>query len=124
MHRLCGVGNDVDLPEVHVLLARAPNKAQDYSIIQGLIHVQTNASTIPLPVTCAPVPTTKLVDQVFRNFCPGVSGLVFGQGLSPFSIVCDGQAEVEGVRALIKNAQIAKGGASVSLEDAQRHHHL
>ena len=119
MHRLCGVANDVDLPEVHVLLARAPNKAKDYAIIQGLIHVQTNASPIPLPVTCAPVPTTKLVDQVFRNFCPGGSGLVFGQGLSPFSIVCDGQAEVEGVRALIKNAQIAEGGASVSLEDAQ-----
>ena len=120
MHRLCGVADDADLPEVHILLARAPNKAQDYATIQGLIHVRTNASPIPLPVTCAPVPTTKLVDQVFRNFCPGGSGLVFSQGLFPFSIIYDGQAEVEGVRALIKNAQIVEGGASVSLEDAQR----
>ena len=78
MHRLCGVAADVDPPKVHILSARAPNKAQDYTIIQGLIHVRTNASPIPLPVTCAPVPTTKLVDQVFPNFCPGGSGLVFG----------------------------------------------
>ena len=120
MHRLCNTPDDARLPDVHNLLVKAPNKSHDYAIIQGLIQECTQASAVPLPVTCVPLTTTKLVDQVFRNFCPGGSGLVFSQGLFPFSIICDGQAEVEGVRALIKNAQIVEGGASVSLEDAQR----
>ncbi len=120
MYRLCNVANDVDLPDVHQLLARASGKSQDYSIIQGLIHERTRASPVPLPPTCAPLPTTKLVDEVFRNFCPGGNGLIFGQGLTPFAIVCDGQAEVEEVRQLIKNAEITEGGSSVTLNDAQR----
>ena len=37
-----------------------------------------------------PMASTKMVDQVFRAYQPGGTGLKFGQGLSPFSIVLAG----------------------------------
>ena len=81
MHRLCNSPDDAGLPDIHNLLVKAPSKSHDYAIIQGLIQERTQASAVPLPVTCAPLATTKLVDQVFRSFCPGGNGLTFGQGL-------------------------------------------
>ena len=120
MHHLCNTPDDAGLPDVHNLLVKAPNKSHNYPIIQGLIQEQTQASAVPLPVTCAPLTTTKLVDQVFRNFCLGGNGLTFGQGLTPFAVVCEGQADVEDIRTKIKQATIAEAGTSVSLDDVQR----
>ena len=57
---------------------------------------------------------------MFRSFCPGGNGLIFGQGLTPFAIVCEGQTDVEAVRAKIKQASLAEGGTSMSLDDAER----
>ena len=62
------------------------------------------ASTVPLTAANAPLATTKLVDDVFRNFVPAGTGLVFAQGLSPFAIVCEGHAETDSVRKALKQA--------------------
>ena len=100
-------------------MVKALNKSHDYAIIQGLIQERTQASVVPLPVTCAPLATTKLVDQVFWNFCPGGNRLTFRQGLTPFAIVCEGQNNIENVCAKIKLASIAEAGTSVSLDDME-----
>ena len=75
---------------------------------------------MPLALLNCPLPTTKLVDDVFRSLNPANTGLIFAFGLSPFAIVCEGHAEMESVRCLIKQAELAESGTTMSLADAER----
>ena len=81
---------------------------------------QAQRSVVPLNAGCAPMATTKLVDEVFRSFRPGSTGLTFGVGLSPFSIVCEGHSEMAQITKMIKQAELTEAGTSVSLADAER----
>ena len=118
MHRLTGAADDDHLPEVHRLLAKSGNKSRDYGILSSMILERVRVSTVPLSAANAPLPTTKLVDEVFRSFLPSGTGLNFAQGLSPFSVVCDGHAEQDVVRKLVKQAELAESGSHLSLADA------
>ena len=84
MHRLCGVADDDHLPDTHVLLAKA-SKGKDYAILAGQIAARVATSTVPLSAACMPLASTSLVDDVFRSFMPGATGLVFAKGLSPLT---------------------------------------
>jgi hypothetical protein len=66
------------------------------------------------------LPTTKLIDDVFRSLNPSNTGLVFAAGLSPFAVVCEGHTEMDAVQKLIKQAELAESGTSMSLADADR----
>ena len=91
MYRFCAVAADNNLPECHRLLAKSTAKSWDYAILQNLFQERCAASaTIPLTAANSPLATTTLVDDVFRSFSPAGSGLIFGKGLSPFAIVCEG----------------------------------
>ena len=118
MYNWTGAVDDDTLPEVHRLLAKSP-KARDYGILSSLIHARVAASTVPLTASNAPLPTTKLVDDVFRSLMPAGTGLVFAQGLTPFAVVCEGHAEMELVRKKIKQAEQAEAGTTISLADAE-----
>ena len=117
MYRWTNVVSDGALPEVHQLLAKAP-KGRDHGIITSLIATRLQASAVPLTIANAPVPTTKLVDEVFRSFQLSGNGITFAQGLSPFAIVCEGHPEVAQVHQLAKQATLAEQGTSLSLQDA------
>jgi hypothetical protein len=67
--------------------------------------------------TC-PTLTTKIVDQVFRSFQPCGNGNVFGEGLSPFSICCEGHAEHQKVLKRIRQAELTEAGTTTTMADA------
>ena len=119
MHRLTGAADDAGLPEAHKLLAKAPRKSADYALLGSLFRERAEASTVPLSATNAPLATTKLVTEVFRDFCPAGTGLVFAQGLSPFAIVCEGHAEAHAASRLIHRAATVESGTAISLQDAE-----
>ena len=120
MHRLCSVAADIDLPEVHRLLAKSASKSRDYAIINNLCQERCIASAIPLTASNSPLATTTLVDDVFRSFNPAPSGLTFARGLSPFAIVCEGHSESHELSKLMKQAEVAESSSSLSLADAER----
>ena len=117
MYNWTGVVDDDQLPETHRLLAKS-NKNRDYGILSSLIQTRVINSSVPLTAANAPLPTTKLVDDVFRSLLPAGTGLTFAQGLTPFAIVCEGHAEQEVVRRKIKKAELAETGTSMTLADA------
>ena len=119
MYWLCGVADDDHLPEVHRLLAKSNSKARHYSILGSILAERAQASTVPLTYASAPIPTTKLVDDVFRTYQPSGTGVTFGQGLTPFAIVCEGHAEMTAVRKALRQTELAEAGTSISLADAE-----
>jgi hypothetical protein len=119
MYNWCGVADDAGLPELHQLLAKSP-KNRDYSIINAQIQARVTASAVPLTLASAPLMSTKLVDQVFRSLNPSGSGVEFAAHLSPFAIVCEGHAEYATVLDMVKQAELAESGSTMSLADASR----
>ena len=117
MHRLCDVIDDADLPEVHTLLLKA-GKGRAYGILNSMFAERAQASAVPLTLATAPIATTKMVEEVFRNYMPGGDGLTFAKGLSPFAAVCEGHDGIAQVHSLVQRAQLVETGASVSLADA------
>ena len=120
LYTLCDVPDDDHLPEIHRLLAKSSSKSRDYAIIAMQFVDRARLSSVPLNAGCAPMASTKLVDEVFRSFRPAGTGLTFGVGLSPFSIVCEGHAEMALIAKMIKQAELTEAGTSVSLADAER----
>ena len=93
MHCLCDVADDNHLPEALRLLAKSTSKSRDCAILGNLFRKRAQASPVPLAASQAPLATTKLVDDVFRNFTPAGTGLVCASHLTPFAIVCEGHVE-------------------------------
>ena len=116
----CGAATDDDLPSVHKLLARSDGKARDFGIIQAEVEQRVLSGDVPLTMANCPLVTTRLVEEVFRQYQLAHPGLRFARGLSPFSIVCDGHSEQDAVRAALERARlVASGGGSVTLADAE-----
>jgi hypothetical protein len=113
----CCVTDEVNLPEIHSLLVKSP-KNREYGILNSMLAERAVASTLPLTAANAPVATTRLIDDVFRSYQPGGTGLIFGQGLSPFAIVCEGHKEIADIRKLVKSAEMIESGSSLTLTDA------
>jgi hypothetical protein len=92
VYKMTGAADDDHLPKVHKILAKAP-KGQYYAILGS--YTQKCSIDSPVPVFSGNLPTltTKIVDQVFRSFQPCGNGNVFWEGLSPFSICCEGHAD-------------------------------
>ena len=120
MYRLCSVAADANLPECHRLLAKSTSKSRDYAILSNLFQERCVASVVPLTPANSPLATTTLVDDAFRSFTPAGSGLLFAKGLSPFAIVCEGHQESHELQRLIKQAEVAEAGTTMSLADAER----
>jgi hypothetical protein len=117
VYRLCNVTRDADLPEVHTLLLKTP-RGRAYGVLSALFMQRTQAAGVGLSAATAPVATTKLVDEVFRNYMPGNDGLAFGKGLTPFAIVCNGHDGISEILRQVQQAQLVESGASLSLADA------
>ena len=117
LYHWTGATVDADLPEIHVLLAKAP-KGCEHSIITvcALEHVQ--ASAVPLTAASALVSSVSLLQNVFQNYQPHGTGFVFRQRLTPFAMVCEGHQETEDVRCLTARATLAEFGSSVTFHDA------
>jgi hypothetical protein len=116
LQRLCGVARDEDLPEIHHLLLKAP-KSRVYSILSAQLAARAQEANIGLISSSAPVATTKMVDEVFRNYNPNNDGLVFGKGLSPFGIMCDGHEGIHTQLQKVEQSIMLGEGVSVSLSD-------
>ena len=119
LYNLCDVGRDIDLPEIHRLLAKAP-KNRESGILISAFQERTEASPVPLMIANGPIPTTKLQNEVFRNMAPAQTGAVFASGLSPFSMVCEGHSEAQAVTTKVQQAAMAEGGTSLTLADAEK----
>ena len=117
MYNLCGCADDNGLPEVHRVLAAAP-KGRAYAVLEGFMQERALTSTVPLNCGNFPIATTKFTDSVFRSFKPAGTGLAFGEGLSPFSMVCEGHTEAASLLKQLKKAQYVESGTSVSMADA------
>jgi hypothetical protein len=115
---MCNVTSDDQLPEVHGLLLKTARHRM-YGVLASLFARRAMASRVQLDSATAPLATTKLVDDVFRNYAPGGDGLTFGKGLSPFSIVCPGHENYLQISQSIQQAQLLESGTSLTLADAQ-----
>ena len=115
--RYCSVHLEENLPEVHLLLVKT-TKSREYGIVDSMLAERAVASSVPLTVANAPKVTPRLLEDVFRCFKPGGTGLIFGQGLSPFAIVCEGHKEMSEITRSVKKAATVEAGAAVSLADA------
>ena len=118
MHRLCGVDRDEHLPQIHRLLAKGA-KGRDYAIITSQVQARVNASGLPLTLHSAPIATTKIVEEVFRNLEPTASGFEFAKGLTPFSMICVGHKEAAKAQERCRSVGLAEQGASLTIADAQ-----
>ena len=119
LHLYCNVTDDASLPEAHGLMAKS-DKGRAYAIINNLLMQRTTASPVYLSAQSPPIATPKLVDELFRNIRPANAGTEFGVGNTPFAMVCGHHAQANKVYDLIQSASFVEGGASLSLEDAQR----
>ena len=73
--------------------SKSTSKSRPCAILGNPFRERAQASLVPLTASQAPLATTKLVDDVFRNFTPAGTGLTFASYLTPFAIVCEGHAE-------------------------------
>ena len=119
MYKMTGAIDDDLLPEVHKVLARAP-KGQCYGILASYVQARAIKCALPVYNGCLPVLTTKLVDQVFRSFQVCGIGNSFGEGLSPFSICCEGHPEFQQVVKRTRQAELASAGNTTSMADADQ----
>lgn len=117
LHRLCGVPDDEHLPPVHGLIANS-SKGKVYALLTGLFHERSIRTILPLAGVHAPTATTKLVEDVFRDYQPGGDGQTFGKGLSPFAITMPGHENHSAVSAAQAQAKAVEAGASMSVADA------
>ena len=117
MHNLCNVTSDADLPDTHDLLVNCP-KERRYAVLNAQLLARASSSSVPLTSTMAPIATPKLVEEVFVSLMPANSGLKYGSGLSPFAMLCEGHAETDLTRSLLRKAEMVHGGSTISLSDA------
>ena len=119
VHRLMIVADDVNLPEVHQALARNKESSRDYTLVDAAL-LQARAVT-PLPVTDgnAPILTKHLLDNVFRRHNIHSLGTEFGEGLTPFAIVCKGHPGEKEARQRLEDSNSVERGGSTNLEDAR-----
>jgi hypothetical protein len=115
--RYSNVLREEDIPEVHALLVKT-TKSRECGIVDSMLAERAVASMVPLTAANAPKVTPRLLDDVFRCFKPGGTGLIFGQGLSPFAIICEGHKEMAEIARYVKKASTVESGAAVSLADA------
>jgi hypothetical protein len=118
LQRICLVDADDTLPEVHQSLARNTESAREATIIEGaLLEARTN-SMLPVAEGNAVLVTKHMVD-LFRNHRIYSDGVEFGEGLSPFSIVCQGHPNAQEARRSLEDAGRVERGAALSLADAR-----
>ena len=117
VQRLTGAVDDTTLPEVHRLLATSA-KHLDYGIITNALKTQAAASPLPCDANSAPVPSTSLVINVFRNHILDSDGLTLGKGLSPFAVVCKHHDEARVHLKQVQQATMSESGGHLSLGDA------
>ena len=77
---------------------------------------RAQASAVPLTLATAPIATTKMVEEVFRNYMPGGDGLTFAKGLSPFAAVCKGHDGIVQVHSLADPTLVMDAAARVPME--------
>ena len=114
---LCNVNNANALPEVHQTLVSCP-KARECGVVTALFAERAEATPLPVSTANAPLATTSLVNDLFRTYMPGGTGLTFGKGLTPFAIVCEGHKDAEAAKATARKAALVEAGSSTSLSDA------
>jgi hypothetical protein len=117
MYKMTGAADDDHLPKVHKILAKAP-KGQYYAILSSYVQKRSIDSPVPVFSGNLPTLTTKIVDQVFCSFQPCRNGNVFGEGLSSFSICCEGHAEHQKVLKRIRQAKLTEAGKTTTMADA------
>ena len=115
--RLTGAVDEAHLPEIHRLLVNSP-KGREYSILNCQLAERAHASPLPLGISNAPLATPGLLETVFRSYEPMNSGLFLGRGLTPFAIICEGHADVESLKKIVKSASLVESGGSLTLSDA------
>jgi hypothetical protein len=89
---LCYVADEANLPPIWTLVANS-TKNNALAQVHALISARFMAANIGLSPDSIPVVTTQLHDQIFKRNMFGGTGLVMGEGLSPFAIVCPNHAE-------------------------------
>ena len=57
-------------------------------------------TSLPVNQFAMPITTAALVNEVFRSYQPYNLGLVFGKGLTPFVVVCEGQSKANKARVI------------------------
>lgn len=118
MLNLTGAADGDHLPPVHKLLVNAP-RGKEHSILGSHFAERAAATDLPIGISNAPLSTPTLMDVVFKNYNPYNNGLTLGQGLTPFAIICEGHADVEAIKTLVKRSEIVAQGNSLTLSDAE-----
>ena len=93
-------------------------KGHAYGVLGALFAERAEASPVPLAAMNAPLATTKLVEEVFRQYMPGGDGREFAKGLTPFAVICEGHENARALQQNMQKAAIAESGTAVTLNDA------
>ena len=114
----CLVDSDDLLPEIHRLLARNSESARDSILLEGALLQARGASLLPVAEGNS-VQVTRHLVQLFRSHQVYSDGVVFGEGLSPFAIICKGHPNAAEAKRSLEDAGQVERGASLSLADAR-----
>lgn len=118
IQRVCEVDNDANLPEVHRSLARCTESSRESSILQAALLRSRATSPLPVSDVNQPMVTTHML-ALFREHSIIASGVVMGEGLSPFAIICLGHPNAQDAKRKLEDANRVESGASLSLADAR-----
>ena len=118
VYNMCNATDDNSLPSLHKLLLKC-DKAQAFAVVTAHIATEVDNSVVPLTSANLPLATPALVNNVFKGLAPCGDGLTFGQGLTPFAIVCRGHPEAHATNAIISKATLASEGNTLSMADAE-----
>ena len=112
------VDNDAAMPEIHQALARNKESSHEAIILEGaLLRVQADSV---LPVTDGNrVKVTRHLVDIFRRHNIYAEESVLGEGLSPFSMVCQGHPNAADSKRLLDDSALVERGASLTLQDAR-----
>ena len=119
IQRLCGVGSDADLPNIHILMARGSSR-QHYGALEHALRSRAMTTQLGIDSDSAPVASTYLTVTVFRDHKIASDGTRLGEGLSPFSIVCHHHSSAAELRQYALAVSTAEAGSQLSVSDAKQ----
>jgi hypothetical protein len=118
VHRILLVDDDAAMTAVHGALARNKQSSRDSAIISAALLKARAVCQLPVADGTAPKVTKTLVDM-FRSHEIHSNGVVFGEGMTVFNVVCMGHPNERDARRRLDEANMVESGGSLSLQDAR-----
>ena len=118
VHRICCIDSDANLADVHVALAKNKQSSRDSAILAAALLTAVAGSPLPVAEGNAPKVTSHMLEMV-RRWSVSSNGVEFGEGMSPFAIVCQGHPNAREAKQRLEEQDMVERGGTLSLQDAR-----